>query len=139
MPSYLSLSPVAAAVYARLNVAGMQALVGTRIHDSRPRASAYPCVWVEVREQKLHMMGPNSVPNVDIWVHAFSKYQGEKECQAICAKAVELLEWQTLTISGYVQAGDLRHHDTAPLQDQAIEGEVVHEMVAQFQTRVVAA
>lgn len=135
--AYLALSPVSAAVYAKLNVAGMNALVGTRISDSPPRAATFPYLWFEVKEQNLHMMGQNSVPNVNIWIHAFSTYSGEKEAQEICDKARELLEYKTLTMTGFTQAGDLLCDDTLPLQDQAIEGVKVQELVMQCRVRVV--
>lgn len=130
--AYLALSPVSAAVYAKLNVAGMTALVGSRIYDDVPRAAVFPFVWIEVRERDVRGFGTGAIPEVELWVHAFSTYQGMKEAQSICQKAVELLRDQALTISGYTQAGLVFYDDTTPLQDQAIEGVKVQELVSKF-------
>lgn len=130
--AYLALSPVSAAVYAKLNVAGMNALVGTRIYDDVPRAATFPFVWFEVRERDVRGFGTGAIPEVELWVHAFSTYNGMKEAQSICQKAVELLRDQALTITGYTQAGLVFYDDTTPLQDQAIEGVKVQELVAKF-------
>ena len=130
--AYLALSPVSVAVYGKLNVAGMTALVGSRIYDDVPRAPTYPFVWFEAQERELHGFGSVGFPEVELRVHAFSKYQGMKEAQSICQKAVELLKNQVLTITGYEHAGHVFYDETLSLQDQAIEGEKVQELVAKF-------
>lgn len=130
--AYLALSPVSAAVYAKLNVAGMTALVSTRIYDDVPRAPTYPFVWFEVQERDVRGFGTGGLPEVELRVHAFSTYQGMKEAQSICQKAVELLRDQPLTITGYEHAGLVFYDETVSLQDQAIEGVKVQELVAKF-------
>ena len=133
--AYLALSPLAAALYGKLNVAGMTALVGTRIYDDIPRSPTYPLVWVEVREARdLRGFGTGGMPETIIRVHALTQYQGEKQGQTIIAKAIELLRDQTLTVSGYEQAGQVFYDETVPLRDQEIEGVKVQEIVALFRT-----
>lgn len=134
--AYLSLSPLSAAIYTALNVADMNALVGTRIYDDVPRNPTYPFVWFEVLEPRdAGGFGMNAVmPEVLIRVHAFTQYQGEKQGQQILQKAIELLRHQSLTVSGYAQAGHVFHDETIPLRDQEIEGQKVQEIVALFRT-----
>lgn len=131
--AYLSLSPLSVALYTALNVAGMQALVGSRIYDDVPPAPTYPFVWFEVREARdVRGFGTGGMPETLIRVHAFSTYRGEKEAQGIVAKAIELLRDQPLTVSGYEQAGRVFYDETIPLRDQEIEGVKVQEIVAVF-------
>lgn len=131
--AYLALSPVSTAVYGKLNVASMQALVSTRIYDDVPRAPVYPFIWFEVKERDVRGFGAGTgLPEVTVDVHVFSTYQGMKEAQSIAQLAVQLLRDQALTITGYEHAGLVFYDDTVSLQDQAIEGVKVQELVAQF-------
>lgn len=133
--AYLSLSPLSVAIYGALNVAGMTALVGSRIYDDIPRNPTYPLVWFEVQEpQDVRGFGTGGMPEVSLRVHALTQYQGEKQGQAIIAKAIELLRDQTLTVTGYAQAGQMFYDETVTLRDQEIEGVKVQEMVAVFRS-----
>lgn len=138
--AYLSLGPVSVAVFAALNVAGLQALVGQdadsryRIYDDVPPAPTFPFVWYEVKEREMGRMGGGGFPEIELRVHVFSTYQGAKEAQAITQKAIELLRDQALTISGYNQAGKVFYDDTQLLNDQIIAGVKCREMVAMFHT-----
>lgn len=133
--AYLSLSPLSAALYAALNVASMQALVGSRIYDDIPRNPTYPLVWFEVQEPgDMRGFGTGGFPETSIRVHALTTYQGEKQGQAILAKAIELLRDVALTVSGYEQAGGVFYDETVVLRDQEIEGVKVQENVAIFRT-----
>ena len=69
-----------------------------------------------------------------IRVHALTQYQGEKQGQAILAKAIELLRDASLTVTGYTQAGGVFYDETVVLRDQEIEGVKVQENVAIFRT-----
>jgi len=133
--AYLSLDPIAVALMTALNVAGMTALVSSRIYADVPRAVVYPFLWFEVQEpQDVRGFGTGGMPEVRIRVHAFSTYAGEKECHQIISKAIELLRDQALTVSGYEQAGRVFYDETVPLRDQEIEGVKVQEVVAIFRT-----
>ena len=46
--AYLALGPVSVAVYAALNVAGLQALVSSRIYDGVPHVPTFPFVLYDV-------------------------------------------------------------------------------------------
>lgn len=131
-----TLSPIAAAVFTKLNVASMTALVGSRIYDDVPRSPTYPFVWIETfSPSDRRGFGTGGMPEVLIRVHAFSTYQGEKEAQTIIGKAVDLLRDQAISASGYEQAGLVFNDEPdLNLQDQAIEGVKVQERVALFRT-----
>lgn len=130
--AYLALSPVSVAVFTALNVAGLTALATGGVHDDVPRNPSFPFVWYEVRERELGRMGGGGFPEVELRVHVFSSYQGAKEPQAIGAKVVELLRDQSISISGYNQAGKIFYDETQLLTDELIAGVKVRELVSFF-------
>lgn len=130
--AYLSLSAVSVAVFGTLNVAGLTALVSTRIYDDIPQAPTYPFIWYEVRERDVRGFGTGGLPEVLLRVHCFSQYQGAKESQDIIAKVIELLRDQALTITGYEQAGRVFYDDTVPVPTTEIAGKESRELVALF-------
>lgn len=131
--AYLSLGPVSVAVYALLNVAGMTALVSSRIYDAVPQAPTFPFVFYEVRENRdIRGFGTGGFPEVQLRVHAFSQYEGMKEAQSIIQKAIELLRDQALSVTGYNHAGLIVYDETVPLSDEVINGVACRELVASF-------
>lgn len=130
--AYLALGPVSVAVYAALNVAGLTALVGSRIYDDVPRNPTFPFVWYEVRERDQRGFGTGGFPEIELRVHVFSNYEGTKEAQSIGQKVIELLRDQALSITGYTQAGLVFYDETQLLSDQVIAGVKVRELVAFF-------
>lgn len=134
--AYLSLSPVAVGLYSKLNVAGLTALVGSRIYDDVPQAPTYPFVWIEVNEQDVRGFGTRGLPEVEVRVHAFSTYAGMKEAQQITQKVIELLRDQAVTVSGYTQAGLVFYDTTVSLPNEMINGVKVREVVSMFRIYV---
>lgn len=133
---YLALSPVAAALYAKLNVAALQALVGSRLYEDVPQAPTYPFVWIESSERDLRMFG-SAFPEIEVRIHAFSAYEGMKEAQDIIAKVIELLRDQSLgAITGYTQAGKVFYDETVLLLDELVNGVKVRRLVAMFRVYV---
>lgn len=133
----LSLGPVSVGVFTALNVAGLTALVGSRIYDDVPQAPIYPFVWYEAQETRdVRGMGTGGLPEVDLRVHVFSTYQGASEAQAIAKQVVALLKDQALTVSGYTQAGKVFYDNTLVFADQIIQGVKTREVVAQFRVYV---
>lgn len=131
--AYLSLSPVSVGVFTLLNVAGLTALVSTRIYDDVPQAPTFPFVWLEVQENRdLRGFGTGGFPEVQLRVHAFSQYEGAKEAQDIIAKVIELLRDQALSISGYNQGGRIVYDETTLLPNELIAGVKCRELVASF-------
>lgn len=138
--AYLALDPVQAALFTKLNVAGLQVLVNTRIYDVLPQGVTYPCVLQSAREHNRDRgFGTGGFPRVDIAISAFTRFdtrEGMKQAQQIAAKVVELLRDQSLSVSGYTQAGLLFYDDTVPMDDDVINGVRVHEVQARFYTWV---
>ena len=135
--AYLSLGPVSVALYTALNVAGMNALVGTRIYDAVPQNPTFPFLFYEVRESRdVRGFGTGGLPEVELRVHGFSQYEGMKEAQSIIQKAIELLRDQALTVTGYAHAGRVFYDETIPLANEVINGVACQELVALFRIYV---
>ena len=83
-----------------LNVAGMTALAGV-VNDAK-QARTYPYVLItfggESREDCMQKPGKSVV----VVLHVYSQYEGDLEAATILSKAVELLHYQAITVSGHV-------------------------------------
>lgn len=130
--SVLSLSPVSAGVYSKLNVAALTALATGGIFDDVPQGTAFPYVWFTVEEENARGLGRGGLRQINLRVHAESTYQGNKQLQQILSKAIELLEDQTLTITGYRQAGEIVYHETTRPFQQERAGLKYREAAANF-------
>ena len=122
-----------------LNVAGLTALVSTRIYDDVPQNPTFPFVWYELKERDQRGFGTGGFPEVELRVHAFSSsdlYNGMGEAHSIAAKVIELLRDQAVTVSGYAQAGRIFYDETVPLANQLIAGVKCRELVAMFRLYV---
>lgn len=128
----LSLSAVSVGIFTALNVAGLTALVSTRIYDDIPRNPAYPLVMYSVDKERARVQGTSELAMVDLRVSALSQSATLAEAQAICAKVEELLSNATLTVAGYRMAGTVFHADTIKIGQTEINGEKVNEIVAMF-------
>lgn len=137
--STLALSPVSAAVYGVLSGdATLVALVGGRIYDDVRQAPAYPYLWYEVRERDVRGFGDGALPEVELRLHAFSVYRGAKEAQDILNRCLTLLKDQSLTVSGFTQAGRVVYDETVALPDEDVNGVKVRELVALYRVWVEA-
>lgn len=128
----LSLSAVAVGVYTALNVAGLTALVSTRIYDDLPRNPTYPCVAFSVDKVEARGMGTTELPEVTIRVSVFSQSETGAEAQAIVAKVEDLLKDVSLTVSGYAMAGRVVWRQSVPVGVTEINGVKVNEWVVDF-------
>lgn len=134
--AYLSLAPVSAAVYGKLNVSALTSLCAG-VYDHIPQGTAYPMVWYEVREpQDVRGFGTSGLPEVELRVHVFSTYAGSNEAQTIAAKVIELLRDQALTVTGYNHCGRVFYDGTPDLGMQDINGVIVRELVPLFRIYV---
>lgn len=128
----LSMSAVAVGVYTALNVAGLTALVSTRIYDSVPRNPTYPFVAYAIDKREARGMGTTELPELTLRVSVFSKSETQAEAQAIVAKVEQLLADATLTISGYRMAGKVVWRESFDLGETEINGVKSREWVSQF-------
>jgi hypothetical protein len=128
----LSLSAVSVGIYTALNVAGLTALVSTRIFDQLPRAVQYPCVEYTVSKSEARGMGTTELPECTVRVSTFSTSDTGAEAQAIVAKVEDLLKDVSLTVSGYRMAGRVIWRESLDLGVTEVNGVKVREWVSQF-------
>lgn len=135
--AYLSLSPVAAAVFAKVNVAAVTVLATGGVHDDVPQAPTFPFVWLEVEELRdVRGFGTGGLPEVRLRAHVFSQYEGMREAQQIMEQVITVLRDASLTVSGYTQAGLVFYDETIPLADEQLHGVKVHELISSFRIYV---
>lgn len=138
MTSYSALSPVAAGVFAVLNVAALTALAPGGIGDDIAQGTGYPFVLVELNEKAMGGFGTKPglgmLPEIDLRVHVFSQFQGWSEAQAVMATVLQLLA-DPPTVSGFASWA-IFHDRTIQLADEAIAGVKVKELVALFRLYV---
>lgn len=129
--AYSSLSPVSAALYTTLNVAGMTALATGGVGDDIAQKAGWPFLLFEVFERTVPTMGTRPgtgrMVECEIRLHAFAKGESQKSAQLVLAKAVELLATAP-TVTGY-SSWAIFHDDAIPLGDVEVAGEKVKEIV----------
>lgn len=133
--TYLSLDPVSAAIYARLNVSGLTALIDGKtivISDDPAQGTRFPFIWYEVQEDQARGFGTRNLPRCELRVHIYSDYEGMLEAQRIAQKVIELLGDHALTVSGYDMCDRIFYERTVPLPDEELNGVKVHELVPTF-------
>ena len=128
----LSLTAVSLGVYTALNVAGVTALVSTRIYDDIPRNPVYPLVMYSVSETEARGMGTSELPEIDLRVSVLSKASTGLEAQTILTAVKDVLKDAAITVSGYQMAGRVVWRDTVRLGQTEINGEKVNEWVLLF-------
>jgi hypothetical protein len=130
MPN-LSLSAVSVGIYTAMNVAGLTALVGTRIYDEIPRTPTYPLVLYSVSKAEARGMGTTELPSINLRVSVLSTSDTGAQAQAIVAKVEDLLKDVSLTVAGYAMPA-LFWRESLPIGEMEINGEKVNEWVCQF-------
>jgi hypothetical protein len=85
--------------------ATLVAQVGGRITNATPSTPTYPYVQIShAHEKPFHGLGGATVSlgyNDIIRVHIYSRYAGDLEALQILGRIRGLLDFQTLTVSGY--------------------------------------
>lgn len=131
----LSLDPVSAAIYARLNVSGLTALIDgktVRISDDPAQGTSFPFIWYEVQEEQARGFGRRNLPRVELRVHIYSDYEGLLEAQRIAQKVIELLGDHALAVAGYEMCDVIFYDRTVQLPNEELNGVKVHELVPTF-------
>ncbi len=140
MTSYSALSPVSAGIFAALNVAGLTALAPGGVGDDIGQNTGYPYVLYEVSERAMGGLGTKpghgQLPEIDLRVHVFSRYEGLKEAQAVMDKVMQLLA-DPPAVTGY-SSWAIFHDETINLGDQVIAGVKTKEVVGLFRLYVEA-
>lgn len=128
------LSPLMAALITLLRAdATLTTLAPGGIYDGVPQDVEWPFVLIELRERPVQGIGLGTLPEVQIWTHAFSKREGMKEARAINDQLVVLLKNQAITVSGFNHCGGTIFHDASePIPNTDINGVICRELVGQF-------
>lgn len=128
--AYSALEPVANAVIVLLNVAGLTNLA--TLTGDPAQGGSLPFVWPELSEREMRGFGTGSLPELELRVHTFSRYEGMKEAQQINAKVIELLRDKDLTITGWNHCGKIFYDETVLLPMEEVNGRKVCELVSMF-------
>jgi hypothetical protein len=123
-----ALSPVAAAVYAKLQ--DLAAAGG--VQGDVPQTPTFPFVWFELQERDLRGLGTGYLPELDLRTHVFSQVGNLAEARDLDALVVARLKDQALQIDGFQQCGLVVYDDTIQLHDEELNGVKVHEFVSSF-------
>lgn len=129
--AYLSLGPVSAAIFTALNVPAFLALCAGGAHDAIPQQTVFPMLLFVVSETAQvgglgTKPGHGRAPEVTIRFHVYSQYEGLKECQAILAKAIELLV-EPPAVTGY-SSWAIFHDEPIPVGAEVVAGIEVQEL-----------
>ena len=133
-----ALSPVAAAVWAALDVAALTDLLQGGINAVVPQGAQRPYVYFELSNPIQHggfgtYPGHGDVPELELRLHAISDQENVSEGHAILNAALGLLfAGPLITAGGYTVCSGLPMTDIQILNlgDQVIANVVVHEEVA---------
>ena len=133
MSQVLSLSPVATAIYAALNVSAVTALAPGGVHDTLPQNPAgYPVLLVDVSELRQHAgfgaAAGLGLPEVRIRLTAYDESQQMQRVQQVIDKAISLLV-SPPSVSGY-SSWAIFWDQVTPIRESMIAGVKVQELVA---------
>ncbi len=127
------------AIYATLSAdATLLALATGGIYNDVPEGASYPHVLISrPREVSKHTMGGSSTGlgwMVMARVYTFSRYQGDKQALQIHGRIVQLLNFQSIAVSGFASAVWEYTHGLSDVKDiQKLES---HFAVAEFDVRL---
>lgn len=111
--STLPLQPVSAGFFAALDQGALTDLANGPFDTQVPQRTGFPFVWFVLSAENARGFGRGGLRRVDARVHAAvaasAAAGAAKELQEIQAVVVNLLEDETLTISGYQQAGEITY------------------------------
>lgn len=131
-----ALSAVHAAVYGVLkNDATLTALAPGGVWDHVPEHPAWPYLRMGgALEDADDTMGRQG-RLVTLVVHAWSQYRGLKEGCDLIDRAIALLRYTPLTLTGWVH-GDTRHRSSQVDEPQLIDGVQIQHVWAEFEVLV---
>jgi hypothetical protein len=131
MPHLSAIDQVTDAVHGALDVSGMTALATGGVYTNVPQAPTFPYVRVgQPTENRMDTMG-RAGKTVSIQVHIFSDNTGPTQAAGILSKAIELLHYQALTVSGHSTMA-VQYQTGFDAGDEVINGVTVYHYVAIF-------
>lgn len=124
---------VLAGVYAALNTTGMTALA--KVYNHVPTTAALPYVTLgNPTEVRMDAMGAAG-KDITFQVHVVSDYPGDYEALTIHSKAVELLHYQSITVSSHLlMICQYETGDTYTEQDEG--GPLIRHVVGIYRAQV---
>lgn len=120
----------------------LMALVTDVVNDvparSGPNALEYPYIWIShAVETPWHTMGTATTGigwNVVVRLHIYSRYQGDKEALDILERLVTLLNFQSVTVTGYATV--FCEYETGRVLVEDIDKIETRHIPAEFRLRV---
>jgi len=127
-----ALESVSEAIFSTINVSSVTTLATGGIYDSVPQDVSYPFIWFTIDESDVAGTFGLIMKRCRIRVHAFSQYRGNEEAQKILNAAVNVLRYQTPTVSNHTSLL-LTHEGSSGLPDEDINGVQTKHLVADFE------
>src|SRR5688500_1179012 len=119
--------------------AQLDALV-TGVVNGVPKDQSYPYIWVgSASEKPWHTMGGASVGlgwDDTVTLHILSDYEGDYEALQILKRVVAILNYATLTVTGYTTAIIHYDHVTRVLVEDDPDKIRIRHIQAVFRVRV---
>lgn len=126
-----AIDAVLTALYTALNVAGMTALATGGVYTNVPQKTAFPYVRLDSpTENRLDTMG-RAGKTVSVQVHIFSDNSGPTQAAGILSKAIELLHYQTISVTGHTVLA-VQYQTGFDAGDEVINGVSVYHYVGIF-------
>jgi len=126
-----ALEPASEAVYTLLNVTAMTNLATGGVYQDVPQDTAFPYLAFEVRETDTNGTLGQIFYQVGVDVHVWSQYEGNQEADRIVSKAVELMTYQTPSMSNFT-AILIVHDGSNAFPDLDINGVATKHLVSEF-------
>lgn len=130
MPQMSAVVPVLTAVYTALNVAGMTALATGGVHNGLPKTVTFPFVRIgDVTQERNDYHGGQAGKDVLVRIHVFDNTTSDLRVGNIVSKALELLHYATLTVSGHTLVSSQYQQDYLAGNENINGVEVRHQVV----------
>jgi len=126
-----ALEPAAEAIYGLLNVSAMTTLATGGVYQDVPQDTSFPYVAFEVRENDTNGTFGQIFYSMGVDIHCYSQYEGNQQADTIISKAVQLLTYQTPSMSNFT-ALFLIHDASTNLPDIDINGVPTKHLLAEF-------
>lgn len=134
--SFTAIGPVAAAVYAALNVPAFTAL--SSVGEDEPQAAALPYTrlddFVETKNDTAGKHGRDVVVALHVWAIDTPTAGRKKNAGLILNQAIALLDYQPIAVAGLTLKAC--QYETALTQNDEIEGVPATHLIATFRVGV---
>ena len=126
-----ALEPAAEAIYGLLNVSAMTTLATGGVYQDVPQDTSFPYLAFEVRENDTNGTFGQIFYSMGVDIHCYSQYEGNQQADTIINKAVQLLTYQTPSMSNFT-ALFLIHDGSSNLPDIDVNVVPTKHLLAEF-------